>query len=414
MAKRQAQHSPCMVHHVAEPVPFCEYGTMPRKVVLPVKPVVPPNFFPTGNDASKVNEAAKETRMARSASMPESIKRHVSKQQCQQMSGAMPLSQFVAHYVEHLPLRVKVQSGYYGNNSHLTISAGEVLNVYFKKDTMVVSVKVHNNTFSVPLNSSLQFSLLHPASVDEATKGFVYYSVADLMAANPRPKVVCCIEDKSRKGLVQDKEILVIAANQSSTNNLKVFSTLTRTDKSLPADLQSVFSTHPDLVALPLSELLSLVPDIFPCSTIISNNPHLPTTLQQVNTLLGTTVESTLLCSSDGSSQLFDIPLDIPGVEVIVLPTCNETEMEQLHSSAEDIIKNFNPSNVQVLNDSGSRLDIELQVFLYSNVRAGFENSGINIFGSSVISSLFKSNSILSLQLLKVSRGCTGYILYSV
>ena len=384
-----------MVHNVVGMAPFYEYDHLSHKP-LTAKTVRPSITPKNSNGAAQFDEVFKEARMPKSASTLVGIKRNVDSHLCQEASGAITLPQFVAQHAEHLPLRVKVQSGYYGSNSLFTISAGEVLNVYFKKDTKVVSVKVHNNTFSVPVNSSLLFSLLQPANAPEANKGFVYNSVADLMEAVPRPKVVCCVEDKAGKGLVQEKEILILATDQDSGSRLKVFSTMTRTEKFLPADLPSVFSTHPDLVAMYLTELVSLIPDLFPCSAVIAHNPQVPPALQAVCTLLGTAVKSTLVYSSDSSPLLFDIPLDIPGVEVLVLPTVNEAEMEQLYSSTRDVIRNFNPGDVQMLNDaSGSRLDCELQSFFYSNVRAGFESGGVSLYGSSIISSANNNTIIL-------------------
>lgn len=336
----------------------------------------------------------------RTAMLASTVK-HTGTQQCQQTSGIMPLLEFVAQHAADLPLRVKVHSGYYGSNSHLTISAGEILNVYCKKDTTVVTAQIQNNTLSIPLNSNLQFSLLHPA---EATEGCVYYSVADLLAANPQPKVVCCVENKSRRGLVQEKEVLILAASQGSTQNLRAFSTLTKADKLLPPDLPAVFSTHPDLVPLYLTDLLTLVPNLFPCSSVISNAAHVPNTLLQVNTLLGMAVESALLCSSDGSNQLFDFPLNIPGVEVIVLPMQSEAEKKDLYSKARDVIANFNPGNIQVFNDSRTRVECELQSFLFSNVRVGFENAGIALCGSAFVSSVFGSSHRPSAQFSKEGR----------
>lgn len=390
MAARQTRY---LVNREAETITCSEYNITSHKA-YPAKPFAHPK---PSHDLSKDVGTTKE-RSARSASTLACFKGHEGMLQCQQ---AMPLSEFVAKHAADLPLRVKVQSGYYGHNSHLTISAGEVLHVYFKKDTTCITVKIGNNNFSIPINSNLQFSILNPANVQEALKGSVYFSVADLLAANPQPQVVCCIENRSRNGLVQEKEVLILAADQGIKTNLKVFSTLTCKDKFLPAELPAVFSTHPDLVSMYLTDLLSLVPCLFPCSTVIANS-SVPTALQQVNTLLEKTIESALLCSSDGSNQLFDIPLNIPGVEVTVLPMCSDTEKEQLYSSAQDIIANFNPGTVQVFNDIGSRMDCEIQSFLYSNVRTGFENTGVTLFGSSFISSASKSNCTPSVQSSKV------------
>ena len=218
------------------------------------------------------------------------------------------------------PLRIKVLSGYYG--FPYSISNEEVIDIKRKIEMeVIIAVTNHLQQFSIPVNLKYLVSVVHNYHNDmqKAIAGYEYKSVADLMLANPCPKVVC-----ARNGygnlLEQNEELIVKELTVVNDETmLNVYSMKHKITKLLPKHCIGEFSTCPMLHKLHVSDIVKH--KLFPCTVISSTEDG----ERSVITLTGMVTQVVLICTNPIGShggtegEEFELPINLPDVTVTVL-----------------------------------------------------------------------------------------------
>ena len=301
---------------------------------------------------------------------------------------SMSLKEFTGTYADQLPLSIITQTGYYGTNSQMQVSVGEKLYVHLTKTTEVVLATNHGNeTYSIPLNSSCQLSLIYDPLEDmsQALAGYVFKGARTLASAEPLPKVVCTLTAwKKGKIALEINEILIVK-KKNEKNELEVFSVSNDQTKFLPLSCPTKFTTDPKLLPMhmyPL-DIVNNISDAFPCKALLQATDETRKSFgSQHLTLLRVTSETSILCSYPGSTDQFDLPVDLPKVTVTVCHNKDEAEDLQLYESTKSIISNYNPAYITCCRDDVTRSTYETQSKIYSSVREGYETVGICINAS--------------------------------
>ena len=301
------------------------------------------------------------------------------------VSKPMKLCEFVSAYSDRLPVNIVAQTGYYGANSNLQISKGEKLHVHLTRTTDVVIAAndlQRRETYSIPLNSSCQFSIIYNPheNMSEATKGYVFKGVKQLARADSLPKVVCALTAWKRGKITVDVNEVLVVKNTNDRNELQVFSVTCSQSKWLPFDCQSKFTTYPQLIPMYLLDIVSNVSEAFPCQVLMQAAEGMRELLGSSHlVLLNATSETTLHCSYPGTNDRLDLPVDLPTVTVTICEDEDETEKFQLYESTINIISTYNPAYVSCCRDDVSKNMYETQSKIYASIRKGYESAGVYI-----------------------------------
>ena len=296
------------------------------------------------------------------------------------VSKPMTLCEFVSVYSDRLPVNIVAQTGYYGANSNLQISKGEKLHVHLTRTTDVVIAAndlQRRETYSIPLNSSCQFSIIYNPheNMSEAMKGYVFKGVKKLASADSLPKVVCALTAWKRGKITVDVNEVLVVKNSNDRNELQVFSVTCSQSKWLPFDCRSKFTTYPQLIPMYLLDIVSNISEAFPCQVLMQAAEGMTELLGSSHlVLLKSTSETTLHCSYPGTNDLFDLPVDLPRVTVAICEDENETENFQLY---ENMICSYNPAYISCCRDDVSKNTYETQSKIYASIREGYESAGV-------------------------------------
>ena len=317
-------------------------------------------------------------------------------------------------YSKKFPLRIKVLQGYSEETSELTISTDDVYDIHFIKHTKVVKIKDEDNyTYSLPLGSAMKFGFVYNPNndFDEALSGLMFEKIADITAMSTLPKVICATQayqTSDEKIVVEENEIIVVRHVHRSMfkgkKGLKVFSVLSKTEKVLPDDCAGHFSTKPSLVRMHLPEIIEYIQIPFPAQAVMYHGgdttgpgQNKPATQSRVVTMYDSSTETSLVASlvaagageeetDSGDQQLFDIPVDenSSGIEVRILRCSSaedndEEEPEHIYDDTINVLQNFDPTKLQLLNSAKFGSKANLQSLLLTNVREGYEREGIEV-----------------------------------
>ena len=329
----------------------------------------------------------------------------------------MTLSQLVKKYSESFPIRIAITTGYLGPTPRLTLSAGETFNIHFQKRTKVVVIRdAQASPYSVPLNSVLQFGLIQKGVVAKgqtslSQENLIFEKVADVLALPTLPRVIAATVPwggEAKKGSVEGGEILIIKQSAKlkilnrGRKSLKVFSVLTRSEKTLPEDCCGHFTISPNRLLLHLPDLMEHVPNLFPSESIIYCNPQNegklkdlpPGFLSRSVTLCECIKETSLVASSaranerieepDGNPEredLIDIPVDDEAlqIKVTVIDSSDSQETEKLYEDTRFIYERFDPSTLKSFKDTGSKETYVTQSLFYEAIRPGCEKVGVEL-----------------------------------
>ena len=323
----------------------------------------------------------------------------LGKVQADQRMESVTLSEFRDKYSKLLPLRVRVTKGFYGGTTEGTLSAQEVMDILFVKNEKLLAVRTKSGSvYSIPMGSAIQFSLLYnPHKRDkEAMDGFVFKTVANLVAVLPQPPAVVCAtktyKGGTEKSSVMENEILVVAKIFTSKGKklLQVFSLRTNTEKVLESECHGHFSTKPSLICMHLTAILQHVKETSQVEALV----HFPGTLTRTVkdaqlfkpvTLLGVKQEKSLVAMgvegqgiSTHDHSFTEIPLDssLSDVEIIVLPSDDSHPL--CNSSLPDPTK-FDPTRLQPWIAEETNETSNVQKMLSKILRKGYEMEGIEI-----------------------------------
>ena len=176
----------------------------------------------------------------------------------------MPLGAFVEKHGIHLPQVVAVYGSIYGvcNGSFLD---GQLLYVYFKRETKVVDVRISSRNYVIPVSSYLKASVLYNPhnNLEKAKEGYYFATVADLIKAVPSPSVVSVGENwtssKDSSLSLQKGQILIVKKIDSSSRKRKTLYCIdpqSNTSLCLEETCKGHFTTQLSLIAIDLQLLL--------------------------------------------------------------------------------------------------------------------------------------------------------------
>ena len=194
-------------------------------------------------------------------------------------SSEMSLKSALTEFNNHFPLRVKFVEGYCSEDSEHSLSANEVYDIQFVKNTRVITLKDKDGFMHhIPLASTMMFGLVYNpfSDYDEALAGYTFEACSDIITAESMPTVVCAtsrVHSQEEKHSIAENEIFVVKGIQKpklrGKRFLRVFSLLTNAEKLLPEECQGKFSTKPSLVRLHLPQIVNSITNPFPVQAVL-------------------------------------------------------------------------------------------------------------------------------------------------
>ena len=319
----------------------------------------------------------------------------------------LSLQQFVKEYGDKVPVRICILRGFCGSTPRTTISRNDIYDVHFVKHTKVVTISDSaHNTYCIPLNSSIEFSILfNPENnLQKAIQGYTYEKIGNILSLSRRPKIISSLTYVDAGGSKQVvNEILIVKGVQRSKmrarKGLIVFNVHTKTETTLSDNVYGSFSTRPCLVKLHLPDIVDHMVKPFPAEALMtvdhalyskqgSRVHKLPDALfSKVIHVNDSYIETTLVSSMDERDErlekvLFDIPVtdkELFDIEVTIVDVKTKTEVERLYRETETAMQSFDPTKVVSCKDAGSEVSYAAQSLLYHTVRPGCEEIGIEI-----------------------------------
>ena len=292
--------------------------------------------------------------------------------------GETSLTDFVGKYGNSLPLRVQIQNGYHFPSNPVCLSTGDVCNVYFTHPMEVINGEIQGSNISIPLYSDMQFCLVHnpDCNIERALLGYEYESIRDVIAANPRPKVIRSLSHcEDGHVTIDDDDILVVNGTvlfpRDDTMWLEVFSLKFHTVLQLHPKCSGIFTTRPLLIPLYLSDIAEYVPEPFPCKVLIYAHQQVANNLEtKVIDLQSRSVETIIVCSQSAS---IDPLLALPArSSVTVTLGCfkkDSNDAKLLGMQAKNVLANFSPSVCVYLAEVESSSVYEFQSRLYRTIK---------------------------------------------
>ena len=156
---------------------------------------------------------------------------------------------------------------------HFVARSTDTIDAIFLKDSA-------GNEFSLLQHSDAQLGFVYDPhdSLSEAYLGFEFDTAEDVINADVKPKLLRVTKTEKDKSVEKD-ELLVV--RKVKRNRLKVYSITKNTEKKLSKSCKGCFTTAPYKVALPLSDLIDHVPNVFQSKAVLvlgtaSNTSHVP------------------------------------------------------------------------------------------------------------------------------------------
>lgn len=310
-------------------------------------------------------------------------------------SPEMALETFAGSYKKDLPLQVVVTKGFYGADERTSISEGDMFNIHFFKHTKVVKISDTNKyTYTIPLNSSLEFGLIYqlPPGFKQHNAKYHFKTIGDVLQLKTLPKVLRAMEShrgSSPETSVEQNDLLLVKEVKQkrglkTTRVLKCVHAGSGVKKTLSEDCAACFSVRPQDVRLFLPEIVEHIE--LPQSAILYYSggnrldlpPHLISsevsilTMQIEESIVATSIleedEQQAICTYENvpSIPLVDIPIDLD-IEIAVIKLA-EQDTDQLYSETRTLIEKYNPSQVSYLNLKSS-VTASAQTTLFKAVR---------------------------------------------
>lgn len=325
------------------------------------------------------------------------------------LSNYLTLGELVEKHAHSFPFQVKAKQSYSFQASQITILNSDVYNLYFVKKQKVVTMQDKlGSSYTVPVNSAVQFGYINPSDSIARHRSLAYKSfakVSDLMAlsAAEMPKVVCAQKEfkgQNKKSSLEQHEVLLIIQTQrnklSGKKYLKVYSFLTKSRKTLPAECCAQFTTNPGHLRLRLTDLVEVAPDFFPLQAVIylekrftSSLRDFPSTLlhpESYVTLTEMKTQQTVvaspandLSSNSLSPPLLDIPVrgSLANLQIEVLSSSQNNDA--LNAEARKIYEELDISSLQSLEDSATDRAYSTQCLFHTILQKGAERAGMII-----------------------------------
>ena len=293
------------------------------------------------------------------------------------------------HFTSH-PVSLSVFSERYGNNLPQVIAAnepsdcedllqaGQEFEVYFKKETPVVSMEMAGRQYSVPLNSAFKFSVLYNPNnynLSAARRGHYFITVADLIKADPIPSVVYVGKACTGEGGVTIPRGQILAIQEII--NAKMIKCLTLDDNTprkifINEKREGYFSTRESLLLFPLSELLKNIKQPFTTSIYENKDKILHPSFQDkcatVNGKQSTLPSFIVSCiTTEGISKVAELCSSLSSRFCVC--SKSDHELYQIMKKADSLSRTLSPHQVTAMihNDSSTKDTLQADLLLPSN-----------------------------------------------
>lgn len=303
-----------------------------------------------------------------------------------------PIGELVAEFSTYLPMCFSVSESLYGICGESSLMEGQLLHVHFLKDMKVLLVRAKNSSveYNLPLCSTVQISVLYDPNNRslQAKRGSTFNKAADLMNAEPLPKIVCALVGLTdlRKNEIEANTILHIEQLHDEEDRKFLICSDADTGELFNIDetCEGKFTTAPDKIRMSISKVLGLVtlPIDVTVSSPVDGSIVLPSSaLNCVYTIAElkeekSVIASTKYTSEDGSktsNQTIEIFLDVP-IEV-QLVELRSRDIEVLRKESRALHKNFHSSKVsKVICDLDSSINV-IQTELYKAIKTSGSDS---------------------------------------
>ena len=325
------------------------------------------------------------------------------------LSNYLTLGELVEKHAHSFPFQIRAKQSYSFQASQITILNSDVYNLYFVKKQKVVTMQDKlGSSYIIPVNSAVQFGYINPSDSNARHRSLAYKSfpkVSDLMAlsAAEMPKVVCAQKEfkgQNKKSSLEQNEVLLIIQTQrnklSGKKYLKVYSFLTKSRKTLPAECCAQFTTNPGHLRLQLTDLMEVAPDFFPFQAVIylekrftSSLRDFPSTLlhpESYVTLTEMKTQQTVVASvandlsiSSLAPPLLDIPVrgSLANLQIEILSSSQNNDV--LNSEARRVYEELDISSLQSLEDSATDRAYSTQCLFHTILQKGAEKAGMMI-----------------------------------
>ena len=317
------------------------------------------------------------------------------------------LSELSAQFLQLLPLRVKIVTGFCAeNDKDPTLDIDDIYNIHFSKRTEVVTIcDITGGHYSIPMYSSLQFGIIY----DPENETKVFNSINEIINAMPLPKAIVAMEQYAGHGkkilFVANELLLVQSISKHGSGrkrpSLSVYSISSNTKKDIPGDCVARFTTAPWLTKMYLSDMMEYVHDPLPCkahlyfeidgsmSSLPEHLSHEIVTVEEKRTdssfLISLEMEKNKRGKQTEVKDLIDIPTCI-GIDVHILsPLKEKKKYQKLYENTARLLKEFNPTQVQACVDAPSDDVYVTQAQLLAQCRRGYETVGFNIETSTIM-----------------------------
>lgn len=392
--KRASSYDASSSPHIAPQVPL----TPPLRLKAPLPPV-PSNKYTPSPPLKEGQEDYDDTQDYEDVELPQSF------QMESYPSDGMNLLQFINKNQDRFPVPFEVSLGFSAGCEEASISEGERFIANFLKRCKVLTVEDNaKELYSIPLNTSFQFALLHDpnANKKEAMTGFVFKTAGDLMITRSLPKVIRArkafrgVSPESSVSLNELLYVKEVVQKEGNRHYVKCVQASTGKEKQLHKECLGEFSTSPHDIREYLPNLLKHFQLPFKavmCLGIDNEEdipPHLVSAVVTVSNLRTeeSLITTTVTDDSDDASSvvpetssviLNDIPLsyDVNVHPLNITPLINEKMIVQ----TEFIFQNFNPAKVfpYMANHSSS------QLALMKSVRKDVNMHGVELIESKLL-----------------------------
>lgn len=362
---------------------------LPASLPPPLPPSIPPKSAAVRQSQSAFDFQAIETPQPKM----------IQEDDYNVVSESMSLRQLTDKHQNDFPVKVVVSAGIFGATEKDTFSDGDLLNIHFVKQVKVAVIeKCGGKRVRVPLNSDLRLGLVYNPedNLKGAVNGYFYRTANQLMAQKPLPKLVST--GQTFKGTNEDysvEENDILALKEVRSNRLfgakqLICTRLNRiqVQKKLPENCIGGFTTKPSELKLFLPEIvnhfeLPVKALAFLTTPTEGDWEESPFNFGELVTVVAIESEKTLIatCAFDenpttsrSDSPMFDIPIDIPIMEVQIIEP-KEEDCEKLYEDTRDLFESYNKPDLKTreVRIPAGRTDL-----YYSAVRDE-DNSGIEL-----------------------------------
>ena len=292
------------------------------------------------------------------------------------VSPPLPLHEVMTKFTNHIPLRLSVCESIYGIGGN-SFHDGELFDVHFvKKTTVVHAISSSGRKLIVPINSSIQCSILYDPveNAEIAEIGFSIPTTGDLFKTLSLPQVVAVensFTGKKKLSSFTEGEVLVLKGFDGR-KKLKCISIPSNELKVLHESMKISFTTEASKIKLYLSDIvqhLRLPVKAMFYSMKNKQEMSMPYTLKMLCS------EQSIIASdqtSEGSphtGSIVEILTKVPiTFEVVEL---EEDERQQLHKKSKNVFENFHPSCVKKVIADVSATETKAQTMVFQSVQDG-------------------------------------------